>query len=313
MATFVLRRRGDSVPVLLLASLVVFSMLHLVPGDPVEAMLGSADAGMTERGSAIAEQTRVDLGLDQPLPIQYIRWLGGAIHGDFGMSYIRRRPVIDVVAERVPSTLELAAAALVLATSVGLVLGITAALNHNTLLERLITIVSLGGVSMPNFFLAMLLILVFSVVLAWLPATGSGTFAQLILPALALGYEGVATVARLTRASMLEVLNQPFITTARGKGLRGRVVVRRHALGNALIPIVTIIGLQIGHLLAGSVIVETVFARQGIGQLTLEAILSKDYPLVQAVILLAATSYILANLLVDIACGYLDPQVRAGT
>jgi peptide/nickel transport system permease protein len=288
-------------------------MLHLVPGDPVEAMLGSADAGMTERGSAIVEQTRVDLGLDQPLPVQYLRWIGGAMHGDFGRSYIRRRPVIDVVAERMPSTVELAAVALVIGTSVGLVLGITAALNHNTPLESLITIVSLGGVSTPNFFLAMLLILVFSVLLGWLPATGSATLDQLILPSIALGYEGVATVARLTRASMLDVLNRPFITTARGKGLRGRAVVLRHALGNALIPIVTLIGLQIGHLLAGSVIVETVFARQGVGQLTVESILAKDYPVVQAVILLAATSYILANLLVDIACGYLDPQVRAGT
>ena len=313
MATFVLRRLADSVPVLLLASVLVFSMLHLVPGDPVEAMLGSADAGMTERGSAIVEQTRVDLGLDQPLPVQYLRWIGGAMHGDFGRSYIRRRPVIDVVAERMPSTVELAAVALVIGTSAGLVLGITAALNHNTPLDSLITIVSLGGVSTPNFFLAMLLILVFSVLLGWLPATGSGTLDQLILPAIALGYEGVATVARLTRASMLDVLNRPFITTARGKGLRGRAVVLRHALGNALIPIVTLIGLQIGHLLAGSVIVETVFARQGVGQLTVESILAKDYPVVQAVILLAATSYILANLLVDIACGYLDPQVRAGT
>ena len=313
MATFVLRRLVDSVPVLLLASLVVFSMLHLVPGDPVEAMLGSADAGMTERGSAIVEQTRVDLGLDQPLPVQYLRWIGGAMHGDFGRSYIRRRPVIDVVAERMPSTVELAAVALVIGTSVGLVLGITAALNHNTPLDSLITIVSLGGVSTPNFFLAMLLILVFSVLLGWLPATGSGTLDQLILPAIALGYEGVATVARLTRASMLDVLNRPFITTARGKGLRRRAVVLRHALGNALIPIVTLIGLQIGHLLAGSVIVETVFARQGVGQLTVESILAKDYPVVQAVILLGATSYILANLIVDIACGYLDPQVRAGT
>src|SRR5207253_2602909 len=234
MAAFILRRLVDSVPVLLLASVVVFSMLHLVPGDPVELMLGSADAGMSEKGSAVAQQVRQDLGLDQPLPIQYVRWLAGAAHGDFGMSYVRRRPVLDIVGERVPSTLELAGA-------------------------------------------------------------------------------GLAMVARLTRSSMLEVLNRPFITTAHAKGLGQRIVVMRHALRNALIPIVTVLGLQIGHLVAGSVIVETVFARQGMGQLAVEAILSKDFPVVQAVILFTATAYVLANLLVDIAYGYLDPQIRAGT
>jgi peptide/nickel transport system permease protein len=313
MATFVLRRLIESVPVLFLASVVVFSMLHLVPGDPVEAMLGSAEAGMSEKGSAMAQHIREDLGLDQPLPVQYVRWLGGVVRGDLGMSYVRRRPVIDIVAERVPSTLELAAAALAIAACVGLALGIAAALKRNTPLDGLIMIVSLGGVSTPNFFLAMLLILVFSVLLGWLPATGSGTFDRLVLPALALGYNGVAIVARLTRSSMLEVLNRPFITTAQAKGLRQRVVVVRHALRNALIPIVTVIGLQIGHLVAGSVIVETVFARQGMGQLAVEAILTKDFPGVQAVILFTATAYVVANLLVDIAYGYLDPQIRAGT
>jgi peptide/nickel transport system permease protein len=313
MATFVLRRLIESVPVLFLASVVVFSMLHLVPGDPVEAMLGSAEAGMSEKGSAMAQQIREDLGLDLPLPVQYVRWLGGVVRGDFGMSYVRRRPVIDIVAERVPSTLELAAAALAIAACVGLALGIAAALKRNTPLDGLIMIVSLGGVSTPNFFLAMLLILVFSVLLGWLPATGSGTFDRLVLPALALGYNGVAIVARLTRSSMLEVLNRPFITTAQAKGLRQRVIVVRHALRNALIPIVTVIGLQIGHLVAGSVIVETVFARQGMGQLAVEAILTKDFPVVQAVILFTATAYVVANLLVDIAYGYLDPQIRAGT
>jgi peptide/nickel transport system permease protein len=312
MATFVLRRLAESVPVLLLASVVVFSMLHLVPGDPVEAMLGSADAGMSAKGSEVAQQVRQDLGLDLPLPVQYVRWLGGALHGDFGMSYVRRRPVVDIVAERVPSTVELAAAGLAIAASVGLCLGIAAALKRNTPLDGLIMIVSLGGVSTPNFFLAMLLILVFSVILGWLPATGSGTLDRLVLPAVALGYNGVAMVARLTRSSMLEVLHRPFITTAHAKGLRHRVVVLRHALRNALIPIVTVLGLQIGHLVAGSVIVETVFARPGMGQLAVEAILTKDFPVVQAVILFTATAYVLANLLVDIAYGYLDPQIRAG-
>jgi ABC-type dipeptide/oligopeptide/nickel transport system permease component len=287
-------------------------MLHLVPGDPVEAMLGSADAGMSAAGSHMAQQIRQELGLDEPLPVQYVRWLGGVVHGDFGMSYVRRRPVVDIVLERLPSTLELAAAGLLIAAAVGLVFGIGAALKRNTPLDGLIMIVSLGGVSTPNFFLAMLLILVFSVLLGWLPATGSGTFDRLVLPAIALGYNGVAIVARLTRSSMLEVLNRPYVTTAQAKGLAQRTVVLRHALRNALIPIVTVIGLQVGHLVAGSVIVETVFARQGMGQLAIEAILTKDFPVVQAVILFSAVAYVLANLLVDIAYGFLDPRMRAG-
>jgi ABC-type dipeptide/oligopeptide/nickel transport system permease component len=312
MITFILRRLVESVPVLVVASLVVFSMLHLVPGDPVEAMLGSADAGMSAAGSHMAQQIRQELGLDEPLPVQYVRWLGGVVHGDFGMSYVRRRPVVDIVLERLPSTLELAAAGLLIAAAVGLVFGIGAALKRNTPLDGLIMIVSLGGVSTPNFFLAMLLILVFSVLLGWLPATGSGTFDRLVLPAIALGYNGVAIVARLTRSSMLEVLNRPYVTTAQAKGLAQRTVVLRHALRNALIPIVTVIGLQVGHLVAGSVIVETVFARQGMGQLAIEAILTKDFPVVQAVILFSAVAYVLANLLVDIAYGFLDPRMRAG-
>jgi peptide/nickel transport system permease protein len=312
MATFILRRLVESVPVLLLASLVVFSMLHLVPGDPVDAMLGSADAGISTTRTAMAQQIRQELGMDDPLPVQYVHWLANVVRGDFGTSYVRRRPVVDVVLERVPSTLELAAAGLLIATSLGLAFGIAAALKRNTPLDGLITIVSLGGVSTPNFFLAMLLILVFSVLLGWLPATGSGTFDRLILPALALGYNGVAIVARLTRSSMLEVLNRPYITTAQAKGLAQRTVVLRHALSNALVPIVTVIGLQVGHLVAGSVIVETVFARQGMGQLAIEAILTKDFPVVQAVILFSATAYVVANLLVDIAYGYLDPRIRAG-
>jgi ABC-type dipeptide/oligopeptide/nickel transport system permease component len=312
MIMFILRRLVESVPVLLVASLVVFSMLHLVPGDPVEAMLGSADAGMSAAGSHMAQQIRQELGLDEPLPVQYVRWLGGVVHGDFGMSYVRRRPVVDIVLERLPSTLELAAAGLLIAAAVGLVFGIGAALKRNTPLDGLIMIVSLGGVSTPNFFLAMLLILVFSVLLGWLPATGSGTFDRLVLPAIALGYNGVAIVARLTRSSMLEVLNRPYVTTAQAKGLAQRTVVLRHALRNALIPIVTVIGLQVGHLVAGSVIVETVFARQGMGQLAIEAILTKDFPVVQAVILFSAVAYVLANLLVDIAYGFLDPRIRAG-
>jgi peptide/nickel transport system permease protein len=218
--------------------------------------------------------------------------------------------VADLIVERLPSTTQLALASLLFAVAVGLVLGIVAATHRNTPIDAAVMLISLGGVSMPSFWLGLLLILAFSVLLNWLPATGSGSLEQLVLPAVALGYEGVALVARLTRAAMLEALSAQYITTARSKGLAARAVVFRHALKNALIPIVTVAGLQAGHLLAGSVIVETVFARQGIGQLAIDAILTKDYPLVQGIILFTAASYIVLNLLTDISYGYLDPRIR---
>lgn len=308
MGLFVLRRLLHTLPVLVLASLVVFSMLHLVPGDPVEIMVGAAFQGRVPEDAI--QRIRVDLGLDQPLPIQYLRWAGNAVRGDFGTSYTRNRPVIDVIGERLPSTLELAAAAGLISAVLGLGLGLAAALKRGTWIDGAVMLISLGGVSMPGFWLSMLLILLFSVFLAWLPATGSGGIDRLILPAFALGYEGVALVARLTRSNMLEVLGRQYITTAHAKGLPDRVVIVRHALRNALVPVVTVLGLQVGRLLAGSVIVETVFARQGVGQLAIEAIQGKDYPLVQAVILLTASSYVLANLLVDLSYGFMDPQIR---
>src|SRR5215216_5157060 len=304
MVTFIGRRLAESVPVLILASVVVFSMLHLVPGDPVDAMMGAA-AFQSGGRQDVVEQIRNELGLNDPLPVQYLRWAGHAVTGDLGVSYVRRTPVAVLILERLPSTVELAVASMLLAATLGLGLGLLAALKRNTPIDGLVMLISLGGVSMPSFWLAMLLILVFSVLLGLVPATGSGGFDRLILPAIALGYEGVALIARLTRASMLEVLGRPYITTARAKGLAPRVVILRHALRNALIPVVTVLGLQLGRLLAGSVIVETVFARQGLGQLAIEAILTKDYPLVQGIILFSASAYVLANLVVDLAYGYL--------
>jgi peptide/nickel transport system permease protein len=304
------RRLMQAVPVMVLASLVVFSMLHLVPGDPIDAMLGAAAFQSGGARQDLVERVRQDLGLNDPLPLQYARWALGAAHGDFGSSFVRGRPVGELILERLPSTAQLAAAALVFAVVVGLGLGIIAATHRNTPIDTAVMLVSLGGVSMPTFWLALLLILAFSVVLNWLPATGSGSPEQLILPAIALGYEGVALVARLTRAAMLEALSAQYVTTARSKGLAGRTIVFRHALRNALMPIVTVAGLQAGHLLAGSVIVETVFARQGIGQLAIDAILTKDYPLVQGIILFAAASYVVLNLVTDVSYGYLDPRIR---
>ena len=267
MAKFIAQRSVEAIPVVILASLLVFAILHLIPGDPVDAMLGSAAAGIgtPEQRAQIEAQINAELGLSDPLPIQYLRWAWNALHLDLGQSYIRHEPVAQLIAERLPSTLELAGAALLL-----------------------------------------------SVILGLLPATGSGGIDRLILPAVVLGYEGVGLIARLTRASLLEVLGLEYIRTARAKGLAGRTIVLRHAMRNALIPIVTIVGLQAGRLLAGSVIVETVFARQGIGQLAIDSINTKDYPVVQGVILLTAIAYVVANLLVDISYGFLNPRIRQG-
>ena len=312
MARFVATRLVEAIPVLLLSSLLVFAILHLVPGDPVDAMLGAAALGIgtPEQHAQQVAQIREQLGLNDPLPLQYLHWLGNALHLDFGESFIRRQSVATLIAQRLPTTLELAGAALLLSVIVGMTMGIVAALRRNTPIDGLVMLLSLGGVSMPSFFFAMVLILVFSVFLGLLPATGSGSFDRLILPALVLGYEGTGLIARLTRASLLEVLGREYMTTARAKGLPPRIVVLRHALRNALIPVVTIVGLQVGRLLAGSIIVETVFARQGVGQLAIDAILSKDYPLVQGIILLTATGYVIANLLVDISYGFINPKIR---
>jgi peptide/nickel transport system permease protein len=230
---------------------------------------------------------------------------------DLGESFLRHAPVAELIAQRLPSTLELALTALGLSVALGIGMGIVAALRRNTWVDGAVMVLSLGGVSMPSFWSAMLMILLFSVTLNLLPATGSGSFDRLVLPALVLGYEGTGLIARLTRASLLEVLGREYITTARAKGLYRRIVVTRHALRNALIPVVTVVGLQLGRLLAGSIIVETVFARQGVGQLAIEAILQKDYPLVQGIILLTAASYVVANLLVDISYGLINPKIRA--
>jgi len=315
VARFIARRLVDSIPVLLLSSILVFLILHLVPGDPIDAMMGAASFGIgtPESQAKLVADIREQLGLNDPLPLQYLHWLGNALRLDFGESFIRHQKVATLIAQRLPSTLELAGAALVLSVVLGMSLGIVAALRRNTPIDGAVMILSLAGVSLPSFAFAMLLILVFSVTLGWLPATGSGSLDRLILPALVLGYEGTGLIARLTRASLLEVLGREYMTTARAKGLPPRILVLRHALRNALIPIVTIVGLQVGRLLAGSIIVETVFARQGVGQLAIDAILQKDYPLVQGIILLTASAYVVANLLVDISYGFINPKIRTAS
>jgi peptide/nickel transport system permease protein/oligopeptide transport system permease protein len=255
---------------------------------------------------------RAQLHLDEPILQQYGRFVANAARGDLGTSIRSRRPVTSEISENVASTAQLAVAAMLVAVAVGVPLGLLAALSRNSWLDVASMGTALLGVSMPSFWLGLLLIFAFSLHLAWFPATGGGDLRHLVLPSITLGTIAAAIIARLTRSSMLEVLGQDYVRTARAKGLGGFGVVVRHALKNALIPIITIFGLQFGNLLAGAVIVETVFSRPGLGRLIVGGILSKDFPLVQGTVLFVATVYVLINLLVDVAYAYADPRIRLG-
>ncbi len=282
-------------------------MLHLVPGDPVKIMLADFQTSPQQ-----IELLRTQLHLNDPLPKQFARFVANAARGDLGLSIRSKRPVRTEIAENLGATLQLAIAALLIAVVVGVTLGMIAAIHQNGWLDFGPMLVALCGVSMPSFWLGLLLIFFFSLRLGWFPATGGGDLKHLVLPALTLGLSAAAIIARLTRSSMLEVLRQEYMTTARAKGLRETRVVIRHGFKNALIPVVTIFGLQFGSLMVGTVIVETVFARPGIGRLIVTAILAKDFPIVQGIVLLIATTYVVVNLIVDISYGILDPRIRVG-
>ena len=307
MSSYVRTRLTLAIPVLLGVSIAVFAMLRLLPGDPAQIMLAESGAS-AERVAALRQQ----LGLDDPLPVQYGRFLMGALRGDLGRSILSNRPVTQEIAGQLPSTIELTLAAMAVAIGIGVPLGLLAATHHNGPLDLGAMALALGGVSMPSFWLGVLLILFFSLRLGWLPATGQGGIERLILPAFTLGFGAAAIIARLVRSSVLEVLRHEYVTTARAKGLSPRVVLLRHALKNALIPVVTIVGLQFGALLAGTVVIETVFSRPGVGRMVVNAILVKDFPVAQGAILIIATTYVLANLIVDLLYAWLDPRVRYG-
>ena len=307
MLTWILQRVLAVVPVLFGVTLAVFSMLFLVPGDPVKMML----AEFVTNPDQVA-QMRAQLHLDEPVLKQYGRFVANAVRGDLGTSIRSRRPVTTEIGENVASTAQLAAAAMLVAIAVGVPLGLLAALSRNSWLDVASMGTALLGVSMPSFWLGLLLIFVFSLHLAWFPATGGGDLHHLVLPAITLGTIAAAIIARLTRSSMLEVLGQDYVRTARAKGLGGFSVVVRHALKNALIPVITIFGLQFGNLLAGAVIVETVFSRPGLGRLIVGGILNKDFPLVQGTVLFVATVYVLINVVVDVAYAYANPRIRFG-
>lgn len=306
MRAYLGRRLLTSLLVLVGASALTFAMLHLVPGDPVTAILG--------RQAATADRIadlRTQLGLDRPLLVQYASYVGGALQGDFGRSIRSDRPVAAMIAEAAPSTLQLASAALLFAVVVGMGMGLLAALYRQRWPDLLVMTAAVGGVSIPSFWLGMLLILVFSVGLGWLPSVASrGDWRGLILPAITLGVAEAAVIARVVRSSTVEALDQPYMRTAVAKGLRPLHRLLRHALPNALIPVVTVIGLQAGFLLAGSVVVETVFARPGLGRLAISAISNRDFPVVQGVVLVTAAAYVLMNTFTDLLYAVLDPRVR---
>jgi len=305
--TYVGRRILAVVPVLIGVTLAVFSMLFLVPGDPVKIML----AEFVTTPEQIARM-RAQLHLDEPVLVQYGRFVGNALRGDLGVSIRSRRPVAAEIRENIGSTGQLALASMVVAIGLGVPLGLLAALGRNSWLDVAAMVVALLGVAMPSFWLGFLLIFVFSLHLGWLPATGGGDLLHLVMPAVALGMIAAAIIARLTRSSMLEVLGQDYVRTARAKGLGSGSVIVRHALRNALIPVVTVFGLQFGNLLAGAVIVETVFSRPGLGRLIVGGILAKDFPLVQGTVLFVAAAYVLINVMVDVAYAYVDPRIRIG-
>jgi peptide/nickel transport system permease protein/oligopeptide transport system permease protein len=305
--TYLARRLLAVVPVLFGVTLAVFSMLFLVPGDPVKMML----AEFVTTPDQIA-QMRAQLHLDEPILKQYGRFVANAARGDLGTSIRSRRAVSTEIGENVGSTAQLAVASMAVAAALGVPLGLLAALFRSSWFDAGSMIVALLGVSMPSFWLGLLMIVTFSLHLGWFPATGGGDLHHLVLPAVTLGMIASAIIARLTRSSMLEVLGQDYVRTARAKGLAWWGVVVRHALKNALIPIITIFGLQFGNLLAGAVIVETVFSRPGLGRLIVGGILAKDFPLVQGTVLFVATAYVLINVFVDIAYAFVDPRIRFG-
>jgi ABC-type dipeptide/oligopeptide/nickel transport system permease component len=304
LTAYVLNRIALTVPVLLGVSLLVFAMSHLVPGDPVSVMLGERATGED------VTRLRQQLGLDRPLYIQYLDFLGRAIRGDLGTSIRTGRPVLQEIGEQLPATLTLTLAATFLAAVMGVLAGTLAATSRHGPTDAVVMTVALVGVSTPTFFSGLLLIIFFSLYLNWLPvATGSG-IAPLVLPSIALALPAAAVLARVTRSSLLEEINRDYVRTALAKGLRQSRIIVRHIWKNAFIPVVTIIGLQFGGLMAGAVIVESVFARPGLGRYTVGAINARDFPQIQGTVLVVATVYVLVNLVVDLVYAVLDPRIR---
>ena len=303
MLTYIVRRLLGFLPMALGVTLAVFLVLQAIPGDPARLAAGP-DASEED-----VVQIRVNLGLDEPVYVQYAVYVRNLLAGDFGRSARTQRPVIEEIGRTLPATLELAGAAMLIAIGLGIPLGIAAALRPGTPVDHAITVLSVVGISMPGFFLGLLLMVLFASTLQWLPPTGRGTLAHLLMPAVTLGLPYIATFARLTRSNMLDVLSEDYVRTARSKGLTRNAVVYKHALINAAIPLVTVLGIYLGRLLGGAVIVETVFAWPGLGRYMIDAIVQRDIWVVQGTIFVFAMSVLLVNLVVDVLYGFIDPRI----
>jgi len=304
MIQFLVSRLISALFVIFGVTCLVFLFLHMVPGDPVEVMLGES-AQPADR-----EALRHALGLDQPLLTQFGQYMGNLLQLDLGKSLYSQRPIVDMLLERIPATAQLAISSLIVAVLIAFPLGVLAAVKKDSHWDQSAMGLSLIGVSVPNFLMGPILILVFSLWLGWFPVSGRDGFASLILPALTLGTAMAAILSRMVRATLLETLNEDYIRTARAKGLSERLVIWRHAMRNALLPVITLLGLQLGVLLGGAVITEVVFSWPGLGQLTIESIQRRDYPVVQACVLVISLAYVVVNTLTDLVYGWLDPRVR---
>lgn len=304
MTAYLVKRVLLAIPVLLATSLLVFAALHLAKGDPVDVIVGPIAP------QHIRDRVRNELGLDKPLPVQYVLYLGQVMRGNLGQSILSKREVSELIAQKLPITIQLGLAAFVLTYILAIPMGAIAALNRNSFFDWFTMVTALLGVSMPGFWLALILIYVFAVHLKVLPPTGYLTWQHLILPTLALGLPRVGRVARITRSSVLEVLGQDYIRTARAKGLSERVVVLRHAMRNSLIPIISLMGLDLGYIVGGSVVIESIFARQGVGDLMIRSIYSRDFPVLQGCIFVLALAIIVGNILADIGYVIVDPRIR---
>lgn len=315
MWTYILRRLLQAIPTLLIISLLIFSLLYVTPGDPVDLILGTEDGTVSEEQRAVVEE---QWGLDKPFLVRYVNFVVNACKGDLGTSYATNQDVFDSVITRMPATLKLAAFSMLLALVVSVPLGILAALKHNSIWDSLATALATVGVSLPKFWFGLVLMIFFSLRLGWLPSTGSaelseglGTFlSYIIMPAASLALGMAAVQTRMIRSSMLDVLNQDYVRYARSKGLRERVVIWGHALKNAMIPVITVIGGEVGGLLGGAVVTESIFSWPGVGRLMMNSISKRDYPMIQGITLMLCVSYLLVNLLIDIVYAWVDPRIR---
>ena len=304
MIGYTLRRIAYLVPVIVGVSLVSFGLLRFIPGDPAVVLAG---VGATE---ADLQGIRQEYGLDQPVPVQYVAYIGKALRGDLGISIRTRDPVSRTLFQRLQLTVQLTLLSMLISVSLGVFAGVVAATRHNTWVDTAIMVTSLAGISLPGFWLGLILLVVFAGMLHWLPAGGSGTPLHLILPAIVLGTSGAAVIARMTRGSMLDVIRQDYLRTLRANGVSEQLIVYKHALRNALNPVITVVGLQFGFLLGGAVIVESVFALPGVGALMVNAIFNRDYPVVQGGMLVIATLFVLVNLGTDLLYGLVNPRIR---